>query len=67
MSKLYNILKAHEAEVKKIVDEKEKTRFGGPSTLVSKTNVKDTCSDVKEGKMEEGLFVNSGNEVVAYY
>ena len=67
LSNLYNILKAHEVEVKETADENDKTSFGGPLALISKTNVKDACSDDVDGKSEEGVIVNSDDEAVAYY
>lgn len=50
LSNLYNILKAHEAKVKYIADEKDKSSFGGRLALVSKTNINEACSDVKDGE-----------------
>lgn len=60
-------MKAHEAKVKEIVDEKDKASFGGPFALVSKTNVNEASSDVEDSENEKGLIVNSNNEVVTYY
>lgn len=47
---------------KKIADETKKLNFGGPLAFVSTMNVEDMCSD-----SEEGLLMNSDDEVVAYY
>ena len=67
LSNLYNILKSHEAKVKEIADEKDKTTFGDPLAFVSNTNVIESCYNVKDGENEEGLIVNSDDEIVAYY
>lgn len=66
---LYNILKAHEDDVKIIADEKEKdiVTFGGPLALLSKSNVKEGVSDEEEDNGEEGVFMNLDGEAVAYY
>lgn len=52
---------------KKIADETKKLNFGGPLAFVSTMNVEDMCSDSEEGNSEEGLLMNSDDEVVAYY
>lgn len=67
LSNLYNILKVHEQEFKEIIDEKEKNDFGGPLALISKTCVKEVCSDGEQGDTKEGLLINSDHEAVAYY
>lgn len=66
LSNLYNILKAHEAEVKEIANVKDKANFGGPLALIYKTNIHE-CSSNKDDDNEEGMIVNSKDEVVTYY
>lgn len=61
----YKILKLYEAEVKEIVDENSKLKFCDPLVLVSKTTGKDVCFDY-EANENEGLLMNSDDEVVAY-
>lgn len=66
---LYNILKAHEDDVKETANEKEKDKstFGGPLALSSKSNIKDGASDEDEGNGEEGVLLNYNGEAMAYY
>lgn len=66
LSNIYNILKAHENEVKDIV-EKNKSNFGGPLALVSKVSSKEVGFDDDVGDVEEGFLLNLDDEVVAYY
>lgn len=64
---LYNISKAHEAQVKEIVDDTDKTNFGGTLALISETNINEASYDVKDDENEEGLIMNYNDDVVAYY
>lgn len=66
LSNLYNILKAHENEVKDIVDE-NKSSLGGPLALVSKVYAKEVETDEEAKNGEKGFLFNSDDEVVAYY
>ena len=66
LSNLYNILKAHQYEVKEIAKE-NKMNFGGPMGLVSKTTAKQNESDEEAKEGEEGFILNYEDAVVAYY
>lgn len=52
---LYNILKARDYEVKEIVEENNKMKFGGPTDLVLKTTGKAVDTDNEVGEKEEVL------------
>lgn len=55
MLNLYNILKARDYEVKEIVEENNKMKFGGPTDLVLKTTGKAVDTDNEVGEKEEVL------------
>lgn len=57
LSNLYNILKAHESEVKEINDETNKMNFVGPLAVVLKNTVKEACFDDEGGNSEKGLLI----------
>lgn len=64
LNDVYNQLKTHESEVYEIMEE-AKQSFGGPLALVSK--VSEMESTEKENSDEEGLILNSNDEVIAFY
>lgn len=64
---MYNILKAHEDDVKEIPEDKDKTKFGGPFALLLKMNVKENSSKEKEENDEEWVIFTSNDEAMAYY
>lgn len=64
-SNLYNILKAHESEVKEIAEENRKINFGGPLALVSKTTRKEAYSEGEADENEECFLMNSDDKDVA--
>lgn len=61
------MIRAHEFEEKEIAKETKKIDFGGSLALILKTTSKQVCSNIEAEDNKEGMFMNFGDEVVAYY